>query len=199
MDHIHYPSFDAHVFPTEVTTPGWGTHQQIGYGDAWHWPHWPPFFNSLSGTHWPPFLTRSHLMTPFLIIHNQSLTISHQMTPLFRTCCQHFLFFFLQNFCPKCVQICILPGKIDQNLSNFTVWPPFFKSSHWMTLFWGNISQQKTHSFNLQSEHPSLPKSSAPRSGWQLCALLHKLCLKIGHKIDKVCYPMPPWYINTNT
>ena len=86
-----------------------------------------------------PFSTRSHPSTdplfqfalslspnepPFLIIHNQFLTISHRMTPIF---CQHFHFF--RNFCQNCVQICILCGKFAKICLILTIWLLFLAAS----------------------------------------------------------------------
>ena len=94
--------------------------------------YWPPFWLTL--TEWPPFLTT--FFSKFSI--------------------------FLQNFCQKYAQICILPRKIVNICLIITIWP-LFLISHWMgPLFWKkNLSPQR-HSFKLLSEQPRHFKSQAP-------------------------------------
>ena len=94
-------------------------------------------------------------MTPFVYSYNQFLTFFHQMTLFFDNISSKFSI-FLKN-CQKCVQICILPGKLVNICLSLSVWPPlllfFDLSTEWL-LFRRKISHPKTP--------PSLPKLSAP-------------------------------------
>ena len=104
--------------------------------------HNDPFFQ-LTLTHWPPFLDSLTLNDPpFLIIHNQFSTKSHPMTPYFDSISKFSI--LIQNFCPKCVQICILLQKLAKICLILTIWSPFSglltewppfrrRISHWKT------------------------------------------------------------------
>ena len=107
---------------------------KTGDGDAW--------------PHLPPFRTHSHPIIPFLIIHNQFLTISHQMPPLLTTFC-HIIFNlflkFLSKMCP-----------------DFYCWPLLFWSPHWMTPFFREKSvTNRPLVSSCCSSITSLPKLSA--------------------------------------
>ena len=97
-------------------------------------------FSWLSLTQWPPFL----------IICNQFLTISHQITPFFDMSSK-FSFFF-QNFCPKFGKICLI----------LTVWcPPWFLLT--LTPFYRKNLSPKALYLRVAVRAPlSLQKLSAP-------------------------------------
>ena len=87
---------------------------KIGDGDMW--PHWPPFFQHAL-THWLLYSTRSHPMTPFLIICNQFSTISHQITPLFDKISSKIFQFKIEFFGSKMCPNMYFAWKIGHNLS----------------------------------------------------------------------------------
>ena len=71
----------------------------------------------------PLFSICSHPLTIFLLIHNQFLIMSHQMTPFLATFCHfHFFFELLSKICPNLY----FAKKICQNLSYTHHLTPFF-------------------------------------------------------------------------
>ena len=126
---------------------------------------------------WPFFSIRSHSLTPiyrlvltqlpfFLIIHDKFFDNLSSNDPILTTFRQNFHFF--SNFCQKCVQICILPGKIDQNFYLIlTVWHPLSWSSRWMTPFSErnlSVNDPYKFSFKLLSLHPVTFEVECPPS-----------------------------------
>ena len=98
-------------------------------------------------------------MTPFWIIHNQYLTISYQMTPLFDNISLEFhIFLNLSKKCP----ICILPGNFAKWCLILTFWPPFLVFSLNDPHFWRKISYWKTPHFETLTEHPHHFQSWVP-------------------------------------
>ena len=75
-------------------------------------------------------------------LHHDLCVFSKQSLTEWLTFWQHFIkiFNFCSKFLSKCVQICILSGKLGKICLILIIWNPFVWSSHWMTLSSGEKS-----------------------------------------------------------